>query len=53
LSKVQAFDGGNVPDIKEPNVGENLAFKDETGHNATKDIDIYLQVSRGIYQGQL
>ena len=53
LGKVQAFNSGNVPDIKEPNIGENLAFKDETSHNAAEDINIDLEVGSGINQSKL
>ena len=44
LRKVKSLDGRDVTNIKEPNVGENLALEDEPSHNAAEDVNIDLQV---------
>lgn len=53
LGEVETFDGGDVPDIKEPDVGKHLAFEDETSNNATENINVNLQVGGRINQCKL
>lgn len=53
LSKIQAFDGGYVSEVKKPNVSQNLAFEDKAGHNAPQDVNVDLQIGSGIHQSQL
>ena len=53
LGKVKTLDGRDVSDIEEPDIGQNLALKDETGYNTAEDVDIDLEVRSGIDQGQL
>jgi hypothetical protein len=44
LRKVQALDGRDITNIKEPNVGKNLALKDEPSHDTAENVNIDLQV---------
>lgn len=53
LGKVKTLDGCDVSDVKEPDIGQDFALKDETGHDTAEDVDIDLEVRSGIDQGQL
>jgi hypothetical protein len=53
LRKVQPFDGGDIPKIKEPDVGQNFTLKDESGDDSAKNIDIYLEIRCCVYNCQL
>lgn len=53
LGKVETLDGRDVSDVKEPDVGQDLTLKDETGHDTAENIDIDLEVRSGIGQSQL
>lgn len=53
LSKIQAFDGGDVSQIEKPNVCQDLAFEDKPSHNTTQDVNVDLQIGSGVYQSQL
>jgi hypothetical protein len=44
LREIQPFDGGDVPEIKEPDIGQNFTFKDKTCDNSAKDINVYLEI---------
>lgn len=53
LGKVKTFDGRDVSDVKEPDVGQDLAFKDEPSYDAAENVDIDLEIRSGIDQSQL
>lgn len=53
LCKIQALDRGDIPQIKEPDIGEDLAFKDKPSHDTAEDVDIDLQIGSGIDESQL
>lgn len=53
LGKVKSLDGGDVPDIKEPDIGEDLAFTDEPGDNPTEDVNVDLEIGGRIDQSEL
>lgn len=44
LGKVKTLDGGDVPDVKKPNIGEDLAFKDEPGDDPTENVNVDLEI---------
>jgi hypothetical protein len=47
LSKRESLDAGNVAQIKEPNVGEDLAFPHITGDDAAEYVDLDSHVGCG------
>lgn len=53
LGKVKTFDGRDISDIKEPDIGQDLALKHETSHDTAENVDIDLEVRSGIDQSQL
>lgn len=53
LGKVKTLDGRDVSDVKEPDISQDLALKDETSHDTAENIDIDLEVRSGIDQSQL
>lgn len=53
LSEIKTLDGGDVADIKEPDVGKHLALEDETSNNTTENVDVDLQVGSCIDQCKL
>jgi hypothetical protein len=53
LGKVKTFDSGDVSDIKEPNISQNLALKYKTSNNAAENINIDLEVGSRIDQSKL
>lgn len=42
FGKVEAFDGGDVADVEEPDVGEDFAFEYEAGYDAAENVDVDL-----------
>jgi hypothetical protein len=53
LGKVKTLDGRDVSDVKEPDIGQDLALKDETSHNTAENIDVDFEVRSGVDQSQL
>lgn len=53
LGKVETLDGCDVPDVKEPDVGQDLALKHKTSHDTTENVNINLEIRSGINQSQL
>lgn len=53
LGKVKTLDGRDVSDVKEPDIGQDLALKHETRHDTAENVDIDLEVRSGIDQSQL
>lgn len=53
LGKREGLDAGNVAQIKEPNVGEDLAFPHIASDYAAKDVNLDSHVGRGINPRQL
>lgn len=53
LRKCESFDAGDVAQIKEPNVGKDLAFPYITGDYAAKDVNLDSHVGRSIDPRQL
>lgn len=53
LGKCEGLDAGNVAQIKEPDVGEDLAFPHIAGDYAAKDVNLDSHVGRGIDPRQL
>jgi hypothetical protein len=44
LREIQPFDGCDITEIKEPDVGQNFTFEDKTCDNSAEDINVYLQI---------
>lgn len=53
LREIQSFDGGDVPEIKEPDVGQNSTLKNKTCDDSAENINVYLEVRRCINNCQL
>lgn len=53
LREPESLDGGDITQIKEPDIGQYTAFKDESGHNATEDINIDLHIGGRIHKCKL
>jgi hypothetical protein len=39
LSKVQPLDSGDIPKIKEPNIGQDFTLKDKSCNNSAENIN--------------
>lgn len=48
LGKREGLDAGNVAQVKEPDVGEDLAFPYIAGDYTAKDVNLDSHVGRGI-----
>lgn len=53
MGKVKTLDGRDVSDVKEPDIGQDLALKHEASHDTAENVDIDLEVRSGIDQSQL
>jgi hypothetical protein len=53
LGEVETLDGGDVADIEEPDVSEDLAFKDKPCDSPAENINVDLQVGSRIDQSEL
>lgn len=53
LGKGKSLDAGDVANIEEPNVGQDLAFPDIASDDSTEDVDLDLDVAGGIHPGKL
>ena len=53
LGKGKSLDAGDITNIEEPNVGQNLPFPDIASNDATKDVNLDLDIAGGIHPGKL
>lgn len=53
LSEVQSLDSSDIPEIKEPDIGQDFALKDKSCNNSAENINVDLEIRCCVYNGQL
>lgn len=53
LCEPKSLDGGDITNIKEPDICQHIPLEDESGHNATEDINIDLHIGGPIHKSKL